>query len=63
MTDSERLQRLEALTLAIAEKLGIELDAQSRVDGDAYDRAIQALAAGNRKPLQKFIRQGGKIPC
>lgn len=63
MTDSERLARVEALALAIAEKLGIELAAQGNADGDAYDRAIQALAAGNRKPLQKFIRQGGKIPC
>jgi len=63
MTDSERLARVEALTVAIAEKLGIALDAQGSADGDAYDRAIRALAAGDRKPLQQFVRRGGKIPC
>jgi len=50
MTDSERLARVEALTVAIAEKLGIALDAQGSADGDAYDRAIRALAAGDRRP-------------
>jgi len=62
MTVEERLARVETLYLAIAQKLGIDVDAQ-RVDGDAYERAIQALAAGDRRPLKNFIRRGGKIPC
>ena len=62
MTVEERLARVETLYLAIAQKLGIDVDAQRRVDGDAFERAIQALAAGDRKPLQQFIRRGGKIP-
>lgn len=32
------------------------------VDMTAYKKAIQALAAGDRVPLEKYMKRGGKIP-
>ena len=50
MTVEERLERVETLYMAIARHLGIDADAQVHADDDAYERAIQALAAGDRRP-------------
>jgi len=32
------------------------------VDMREYKKAIQALAAGDRVPLEKYMKRGGKIP-
>lgn len=62
MTDSERLARLERIVMKLAAKQGIDLDEAKETTAAGYERAIQALAAGNKKVLENYIKQGGKIP-
>lgn len=55
----ERVERLEA----ILRNAGLESRlAENGVDGTAYNRAIRELARGNRKPLERYLQRGGKIP-
>ncbi len=35
---------------------------ERRVDHVAFRRAIRELARGNRKPLELYLKRGGKIP-
>ncbi len=65
MTDSERLELLEIMVRAIAKKLCVELDegADEKQYEASFNRAIDELANGNRKPLSNYIKRGGKIPC
>lgn len=65
MTDSERLARLEAMVEAIAKKLCVELvaGADEKQHFASFERVVAELAAGNKKPLQNYVRRGGKIPC
>ena len=62
MTDSERLARIERIVMKLAEKQGIDLGEAKEPSAAGYERAIQALAAGNKKVLENYIKQGGKIP-
>jgi len=54
----ERIERLEEV---------IRVNMMARVqdpglDETALNRAIRELARGNRKPLERYLRRGGKIP-
>ncbi|NLI41277.1 MAG: hypothetical protein GX421_08880 [Caldisericales bacterium] len=54
----ERIERLE-------EVIRVNMMARAQdpgLDETALNRAIRELARGNRKPLERYLRRGGKIP-
>ncbi len=52
-----RIERLEAMLRAG----GPMQETRGDVDQAALDRAIRDLVRGNRKPLERYLRRGGKI--
>lgn len=56
----ERLAKLEENQARILEVL--RLGPAADVDDVSFDRAIQALLQGDKKPLANFFKRGGKIP-
>jgi hypothetical protein len=56
----ERLAKVEENQARILQvlRLGPAEDAEE----SSYNRAIGELAQGNRKPLENFLKRGGKIP-
>jgi hypothetical protein len=60
----ERLAKLEENQTRIMDLLR-DRGLMVREDGGdqaAYDRAIRELAKGNKKPLESYLKRGGKIP-
>ena len=51
-----RLAKIESM---LQELLGI-LAGQEKPGRYEYERALKAFTAGNRKPLEAYIRKGGK---
>jgi hypothetical protein len=63
MTIEHRLEKLETMIAEIhAVVTGESASQTDGVDTFAYGRAIKALARGNTKPLERYMKRGGKIP-
>lgn len=56
----DRIERLEAIVLGFVPQANDS--GSDDANQTAYERAIDALAAGNKKPLENFLKRGGKIP-
>ena len=62
MTVEQRLDKLETMVAEIhAAVTGREKN--GCVDMTAYRLAIRELARGNNKPLDLYMKRGGKIPA
>lgn len=56
----ERLAKVEENQARILQVLS--LGPAEDAEESSYNRAIGELAQGNRKPLENFLKRGGKIP-
>lgn len=61
-TLEERIARLEARVAELHDIIFTGRAEERRVDHVAFQRAIRELARGNRKPLELYLKRGGKIP-
>lgn len=63
MTFEQRLEKLETMIAEIhAVVTGESVPRTDGVDAFTYGRAIKELARGNPKPLDRYMKRGGKIP-
>ena len=59
-TPEERLAKIEEMIAAIYERICPDRD--GGIGPVSYQRAIREFAKGNKKPLELFLKRGGKIP-
>ncbi len=61
-TVEELARRVEILEAALVQRGLLARQPDPGNGRAAFDRAVAELAAGNRKPLQLYLKRGGKIP-
>jgi hypothetical protein len=58
----DRFAKLEAMVKEIHDFIFAGDDSEKSTHRARFRRAVRELGKGNRKPLEVYLKQGGKIP-